>query len=69
MSKKVDGWFAKSDAKKEGKLSLAEATAYIKKELEIDEGNTVIEDTFQEMGKGKNHYLTKEDIVNFMKEA
>lgn len=58
-----------SDAKKDGKLSLAEATAYIKKELEIDEDDTVIEDTFQEIGKGKNHYLTKDDIVKFMKAA
>ena len=34
LLKKVDEWFAKCDADKDGKLSLAEATEYVKQWIE-----------------------------------
>ena len=71
--KLVDDWFEKCDTNDDGKLTLDEAKQYINHWLEdtyeIVIGQNSIEETFQEIDKSNDQYISKEELFRHIKES
>ena len=73
LHQKVDEWFKSADKDKNGILTLTEASLFIKQwileEYEIEGGQSLIEDTFREIDKNGDNFITKEELFQHMKDG